>query len=97
MAAGGALVGDFANGCTLFVREGANVRLSDSDQDDFVRNRATLLGEGRFALAVWSPASFVTVDLSAPRRAARSAVLPPPWGTGMNDRSRGRRQHGPAV
>ena len=65
ITAGTALVGDFANGCTLFVREGVNVRMSDSDEDDFVRNRLTLLGEGRFAFAVWSPASFVSVDLAA--------------------------------
>jgi hypothetical protein len=39
--------------------------MSDSDSDDFVRNRLTLLGEGRFALAIWSPASFARVDLVA--------------------------------
>jgi HK97 family phage major capsid protein len=65
MPVGSALVGDFTNGCTLFVREGVNVIASDSDQDDFVRNKVTLLGEGRFALAVWSAASFATVDLAA--------------------------------
>lgn len=35
--AGTALVGDFALGATLFVREGVSVLASDSDQDDFVR------------------------------------------------------------
>jgi HK97 family phage major capsid protein len=63
MPAGQALVGDFANGATLFVREAVNVRTSDADQDDFVRNRLTMLGEGRFGLAVWQPAAFTLVHL----------------------------------
>jgi len=63
--AGTALVGDFTLGATIFVREGVNVRMSDSDQDDFVRNKVTLLGEGRFALAVWQPSAFAVVDLAA--------------------------------
>lgn len=49
----------------LFVREGVTVLISDSDQDDFVRNRVTLLGEGRFALAVWQPSAFARVNLTA--------------------------------
>ena len=64
LAPGTAIVGDFSQ-CTLYVREGANVRISDSDQDDFIRNRVTLLGEGRFGLAVWQPAAFAVVDLAA--------------------------------
>ena len=46
-----ALVGDFTLACTLLIREGVNLRMSDSDQDDFIRNRVTLLAEGRVALA----------------------------------------------
>jgi hypothetical protein len=61
---GKAIVGDWARGMTLFVREGVNARLSDSDQDDFLRNRCTILGEGRFALATWKPRSFAVVALS---------------------------------
>jgi HK97 family phage major capsid protein len=53
------LVGD-SNGASLLWREGINIRVSDSDQDDFVRNRVTLLCEGRVALPVWRPASFTT-------------------------------------
>ncbi|MDX6532811.1 MAG: hypothetical protein QOF68_555 [Gaiellales bacterium] len=64
IAPGTALVGDWSQ-ATLFVREGAKVRVSDSDQDDFTRNRVTLLGEGRFGLAVWQPAAFAMVDLAA--------------------------------
>lgn len=65
IAAGTVLVGDFASGCTLYVREGVQTLLSDSDQDDFVRNRRTILGEGRFGLAVWAPANFAVVHLTA--------------------------------
>jgi HK97 family phage major capsid protein len=64
MPQGQALVGDFAQGATLFVREGVNVRVSDSDQDDFIRNQVTLLGEGRFAVAIWRPACFALVHLA---------------------------------
>jgi hypothetical protein len=62
---GTVLVGDFALGAQLFIREGVQVLLSDSDQDDFIRNRVTLLGEMRAALAVFRPAAFATVDLTA--------------------------------
>ncbi|HEY3021805.1 MAG TPA: phage major capsid protein [Solirubrobacteraceae bacterium] len=57
------LVGD-ANGATLLVREGVNVKVSDSDQDDFVKNRVTVLAEARVAFPVWRPASFAKAALS---------------------------------
>lgn len=60
---GTALVGDFTIGAQLFIREGVNVLLSDSDQDDFLRNRITLLGEMRAALVVWRPTAFCAVEL----------------------------------
>jgi HK97 family phage major capsid protein len=56
--AGTALVGDWTIGCQLFIREGVNVLMSDSDQSDFISNRVTLLAEMRAALAVWRPAAF---------------------------------------
>ena len=58
------LVGD-SNGATLLVREGVNVKISDSDQDDFVRNRVTVLAEARVAFPVWRPASFAVADTTA--------------------------------
>lgn len=58
------LVGD-ANGVTLLFREGVNVKTSDSDQDDFVRNRVTILAEARVAAPVWRPASFAIADTTA--------------------------------
>ena len=63
---GTALIGDFAIGATCFIREGVNLRISDQDQDDFLRNRCTMLGEGRFALAVWQPAAFAVVSFDPP-------------------------------
>jgi HK97 family phage major capsid protein len=63
VAQGTALVGDFAIGAMLLIREGVNVLLSDSDQDDFIRNRVTMLAEMRAALPVFRPAAFATVAL----------------------------------
>jgi hypothetical protein len=65
MTKGTGLVGDFGMGAMLFIREGVNVLLSDSDQDDFVTNRVTMLGEMRAALAVWVPGMFAELDFTA--------------------------------
>jgi HK97 family phage major capsid protein len=54
---GSPLVGD-AMGCTLLVREGINVKTSDSDQDDFIKNRVTVLAETRVAFPIWRPTAF---------------------------------------
>jgi HK97 family phage major capsid protein len=62
--AGMVLVGDFSIGVQLFVREGIQVLFSDSDGTDFIQNRVTLLGEGRFALPVWRPSAFSSVDVA---------------------------------
>jgi Phage capsid family len=70
---GQALVGDFANGATVFIREPVNVRLSDADSDDFTRNRLTALGEMRAGLAVWQPAAFCLVHLAATAPLAEKA------------------------
>jgi hypothetical protein len=64
IAAGTALVGDFARGCQLWIREAINARVSDADQDDFVRNAIKVLLEGRFAFAVVRPAAFSKVTLA---------------------------------
>jgi hypothetical protein len=65
ISAGTALVSDFGVGVSLHVRECVNGRASDADQDDFVRNRVTLLAEGRFAVALWQPAAFALVHFSS--------------------------------
>jgi hypothetical protein len=60
--AGNPLVGD-SMASTLLVREGINVKVSDSDQDDFVRNRVTILAECRVAYPVWRPSGFAIAAL----------------------------------
>lgn len=64
IAQGSLLVGSFAEGATLWVREGVNVRTSDSDQDDFSRGRLTFLGESRVGLSVERPSCFTLVHLA---------------------------------
>lgn len=64
VAEGTCLVGDFQLGASILIREGVNVLLSDSDQDDFVTNRVTMLGEMRAALPVWRPSVFQDVSLA---------------------------------
>jgi len=56
------VVGD-AMGATLLVRQGVNVKTSDSDQDDFVKNRVTILAEARVAFPVWRPSAFAKAPL----------------------------------
>lgn len=51
------LVGDSTQ-ASLLIREGLMVRVTDTDQDDFVTNRVTILAEMRAALLVWRPAAF---------------------------------------
>jgi|SRR5262245_26926623 len=63
IAKGTPLVGD-SNGCTLLYREAVNVKASDSDQDDFVRNRVTILAEARVAFPVWRPSAFAKAATS---------------------------------
>lgn len=61
---GTALVGDTTIGIQVLWRESVHMVISDSDQDDVVRNRATLLAEARVASAMWVPAAFAIVDLT---------------------------------
>jgi hypothetical protein len=58
------------------VRETVNLRTSDSDQDDFLRNRVTFLAEGRWALAVTEPSAFVLVHLAAGTRGSAPSAAP---------------------
>lgn len=64
LAADEALVGDWQMGAQLFWRTGIRVLMSDSDGDDFRRNRITLLAELRCGLAVYRPAWFNLVELA---------------------------------
>jgi hypothetical protein len=64
MADGTALVGDTRLGGRVLVREGVSV-VAGQESDDLIRNRVTLLGEGRFGLEVDQPSAFCAVDLAA--------------------------------
>jgi len=61
---GVALTADFGMGAQILIREGVQVLFSDSDQDDFLRNRVTILAEMRAALLVWRPSLFQQVELA---------------------------------
>jgi len=65
LSQGQGIVADFSLGVTLLIREGVNVLLSDSDQDDFVKNRVTMLAEMRAALPVWRPSVIQEIALAS--------------------------------
>lgn len=54
------LVGDFAQGCSLFDREQAAIRIGTIN-DQFIRNLQTILAELRAAFVIWRPAMFTQV------------------------------------
>lgn len=54
------LIGDFAQGCSLFDREQAAIRVGTID-DQFVRNMQTILAELRAAFVVWRPTMFTKI------------------------------------
>ena len=60
ITAGTALVGDFSK-AVLWDREQANVSITDSHADFFIRNLVAILAEERVAFAVTRPTAFVTV------------------------------------
>lgn len=64
VAAGTALLGDFATGAQIIVRENSTLAV-DTSGDLFTHNQALLRAEGRFGLAVKRPANFAILDLSA--------------------------------
>ncbi len=59
------LVGQFANNAFIFDRLDTEVLLSTENEDDFVRNMATIRIESRLAFIVTRPEAFVSGDLSA--------------------------------
>jgi len=58
MTQGTFLVGNFAMGATLYERQIAGVRVSESHDTNFVKNIVTILGEERVALTVELPGAF---------------------------------------
>lgn len=58
---GTALVGAFKLGAMLWRRKGISVEMTNTDQDDFIKNLVTVRVEERAALAVWRPKAFCQV------------------------------------
>lgn len=56
------LVGAFKDGATIYDRWDAQVLVSTENEDDFIKNLCTVLGEERLALAVRRPAAFIEGD-----------------------------------
>lgn len=63
MASGEFLTGAFNLGAQIFDRMGVEVLLSTENEDDFIRNMATIRIEQRLALIVPRPESFVTGEI----------------------------------
>jgi HK97 family phage major capsid protein len=57
-------VGNFAQACTMYEREGVIVEMSDSDSDNFTKNLITIRAERRLALATERPAAIIGGDLT---------------------------------
>jgi HK97 family phage major capsid protein len=60
VAAGTAVIADWAQGCTLFDREQGAIRVGTVN-DQFIRNMQTILAELRAAFVIWRPACFTKV------------------------------------
>ena len=59
---GTALVLDTTTACTILFREGAAIMVSNSDQDDMLKNRITCLCEARVMMPIWVPNAIVVVE-----------------------------------
>ena len=65
IAQGTVLVGGFQESAQVFRRQGVTLEMTNSNVDDFVNNLITLRAEERLALAVYRPAGFGKVTLTA--------------------------------
>jgi HK97 family phage major capsid protein len=65
IAQGTVLVGNFQQSAQVFRRNGITVEMTNSNVDDFQNNLVTLRAEERLALAVYRPAGFGKVTLTA--------------------------------
>jgi HK97 family phage major capsid protein len=65
IAQGTVLVGGFQECAQVFRRQGITLEMTNSNVDDFVNNLITLRAEERLALAVYRPAGFGKVVLTA--------------------------------
>jgi HK97 family phage major capsid protein len=55
------LVGNYKVGATMWLREGGTIRISDSNEDDFLTRQLAILAELRAAFAVQQPLAFCPV------------------------------------
>jgi len=60
--AGTATVGDFSAGVQRYARNGISLYVTDSDQDDFIKNLFKILAEARAKTVVTRPAALVEVS-----------------------------------
>lgn len=58
------VIGDFAQGCTLGQRDSMEISFSDQNEDNFKKDRITVKGSERIALAIHNPNAFVWGDFS---------------------------------
>lgn len=65
IAAGTILVGAGALGATVYRKGGLSLQATNTNEDDFVNNKITILGEERIGLAVRRPSAFVKVTIGA--------------------------------
>lgn len=65
IAQGTVLVGGFQESAQIFRRQGVTIEMTDSNVNDFETNLITLRAEERLALAVYRPAGFGKVTLTA--------------------------------
>lgn len=61
---GTGLVGDFSQ-CVIWDREVANLYVSDSHSDFFIRNMIAILAESRAAFGILKPSAIVEIDFTA--------------------------------
>jgi HK97 family phage major capsid protein len=53
------ILGAFGLGASVFDREQANIRVSESHADFFLRNQVAIMAQERIAMAVYRPEAFV--------------------------------------
>lgn len=63
IAAGTILVGAGKLGATIYRKGGLSLQATNTNEDDFVNNKITILGEERLGLAVRRPSAFVKITI----------------------------------
>ena len=65
IAQGTILVGAGKLGATIYRKGGLSLQATNTNEDDFVNNKVTILGEERLGLAVRRPSAFVKITIDA--------------------------------